>query len=906
MSSFMPSRINAKHHIVFCLSLLLASNSVLAKNYLYTPEGRAVPIKAGVTQPDLSAYRSPIESKVIDRRFYTNEATFMANEQFKWGMEGWNDMVKAAMPVAYRRAFQWVVMRENYMYARNLLDYVGGRSHSGVHMVQGPYWTMKANRHTAFNRLQRDRGERTFSNKDVLLGFYLPLVYQRTGFPRVFDDIQVTYLQYKSVDPRFTGVLDPTDSFDDPMSGKKGGWGVDNTYFNDYTQRFDHDKMDITFNMGGMGQFLKRRSQWADRFYQSDRHDEVEGTHDVVHLLGNDAEEGMRGWGLAMASVNVMLKVKSAMFTDGEKLMGINPASYDPKNGLRYIPHEITPNLLWVGDLPERLWSMDIKDSSSQLWDKASWLWGTSAFAVMVHRRPQLFTANPPVDGGLIEKDTGVMAAALSTAVFKNLKAMHLKKGILVSEWKPDSKSGNSFSMKDIAMAVTALHDLEQSWKIIGKYNSLRKEAIAILKTNANFLLKLQDPAGHFNSQYAVDGKAIGKDKLSSSNWEATRALLSAYFTTNDERYLAAARRAFNYNNKHFWIEAHGTYRTELNNDSVEVTPYKVGIALGAMREMLFATPAHMVNPQIERYTRYWIQTVDQSGLMQAETKFTGEIYAGFASGDDDADGIPVVSKGHGKNGTAPLMAGKVIINVGGKNNKAFHQLDAPLHNPNQLAKVNMQYQTKSAQTLSEILLPEIVKRTAAFVDRKPMTREDGTTIPLQPALKPQVALGIKHNLSGQQIFEANCQICHGQHGEGIDGKNLGNMMNFPYEAMFDVVQHGRFERSMPPWGIGNNDGFGGTLSKTEIDRIIAYVQSDTFRKNHTQSDEGQVLGKQLPKDVWFYLSRDNVKNKGKIIAGEAEAKAYIKAQTNPQAIKAAWWENLYLPATKTSMIDAE
>jgi len=883
--------------------ILISSNS-FAKNYIYTSDGRAVAIKAGVTQPDLSQYRSPIKSKVVDRRFYTNEATFLANEQFKWGMEGWNDMVKAALPVAYRRAFQWVVMRENYMYARNLLDFVGGRSHSGVHMVQGPYWTMKANRHTAFNRLLRDRGERTFSNKDVMLGFYLPMVYQRTGFPRVFDDIQVSYLQYKSVDPRFTGELDPSDSFNDPMSGKQGGWGVDNTYFNDYTQRFDHDKMDTTFNMGALGQFLKRRTQWADRFFQSDRHAEIEGSHDVVHLLGNDAEEGMRGWGLAMASVNVMLKVKSAMFTDGNKLLGINPAEYDPKNGLRYIPHEITPNLLWVGDMPERLWSMDIKDSSSQLWDQSSWLWGTGAFAVTVNRRDQVFTSNPPVDGGLIEKGVGHLAATLSTAIFKNLRAMHVKNGVLVSEWTLKTKSGNSISMKDMAMAMSALHDLEQSWNIIGKFKELRTQAVNILKTNANFLLSIQADDGHFNSRYTIDGKATGRDDLSASNWEATRALLAAYFTTKNERYLSGARKAFNYNNSQFWVEKDGVYRTQLGNDSVVVTPYHVGITLGALREMLFATPAHLVGPQIERYTRFWIQTVNQSGLMQAETKFTGEIYAGFASGDDDADGIPVVSKGYGLNGTAPLMAGKVIINVGGSDNLSFNKINEPLYNPNLLTEVVMRYQAQSNSEQKSIILPEKVLRTAAFVDRKPMTREDGTTIPLQPAIPAQVALGIKNNLTGQQIFEANCQICHGQHGEGIDGKNLGNMMNFPHESMYDVVQNGRFERSMPPWGIGNNDGFGGTLKKAEIDLVIKYVQSDVFRNNHNESDKGKVLANQLPKDVWFYLSRDNIKNRGKLIAGKAEAEKYIQQQENPQKIQASWWENLYLNNTQTSQLD--
>ncbi|KHD06389.1 hypothetical protein PN36_04265 [Candidatus Thiomargarita nelsonii] len=115
-------------------------------------------------------------------------------------------------------------------------------------------------------------------------------------------------------------------------------------------------------------------------------------------MLGNDAEEGMRGWGLLMGALNAILEVKSSMFTDGNKLMGINPATYNPARGLRYIPHEIMPNILWIGDLPERVWSIDLKDNSSQLWDQASWIWGTTAYATTVNRRTDAFTDNPPVD----------------------------------------------------------------------------------------------------------------------------------------------------------------------------------------------------------------------------------------------------------------------------------------------------------------------------------------------------------------------------------------------------------------------------------------------------------------------------------------------------------------------------
>jgi hypothetical protein len=538
--------------------------------------------------------------KVVDRRFYANEATFLANEGFKFGMEGFNDMVKGAFPVAYRRAFQWVTAREMYFYARYLLDFTGGRGHAGIHMLHGPYWTMQALRHSDYNKHRRERGERKFSNKDVLLGFYLPLVYQRTGFPRVFEDIQITYLQYKSVDPHFTGRLDSTDSFKDVMSGKKGGWGQPNAYFDDYPQRFDHDDMDTTFDLGTIGQYVKRRMQWSDLFFHSNHEEESVVSRGVkVPLLGNDAEEGMRGWGLAMSALNAILEVKSSMFTDGDKLMGINPATYNPAQGLRYIPHEIMPNILWIGDLPERLWSIDLKDNSSQLWDQASWIWGTTAYATTVNRRTDAFTDNPPVDGGLVEKSTGLVAEALANAIFKNVEAMHVRNGILVSQWTPDKKIGNRVTMRDITMMMVALRDMEQSWKVLEKYDEIAERVRALLAKNAQFLLKVQGADGSFHEAYAVpNGQPIGSNNLSAPNWAGIRALLAAYFTTQDESFLKAARKTFNLLNKEYWVEADGVYRSSRNDDTVVVTPYDIGIAMAGMREMLFATPTYKADQQ--------------------------------------------------------------------------------------------------------------------------------------------------------------------------------------------------------------------------------------------------------------------------------------------------------------------
>lgn len=879
-----------------CISITCAFiTQAIAKNYILTSDQRTVAIKGGFSQPDLSQYRSKIKSKIIDRTFYTNEATFMANEGYKTGMEGYNDMVKASFPVAYKRAFQWVTAREMYFYARYLLDYIGGRSHSGVHMVHGPYFSIKAEKHSQFNKLLRDRGERNFSNKDILLGMELPLVYQRTGFPRVFDDIQPTYLQYKSVQPFFTGKLDNTDSFDDPISGKKGGWGVPNTYFNDLPQRFDHGEMDTTFNLGAIGQFVKRRSQWLDRFFQANHTGTTHiSKHKEVSLLGNDAEEGMRGWGLTMSALNAMLQVKSSMFTDGEKLIGLNTETYDPKDGFKYLPHEIKPNLLWVGDIPERVWAMDMQDASSQLWDQASWVWATSAYAVAADRRGDFFTDNPPVDGGLVEKRTGLLAESIGNAVFKNIQAMHTDNNILVSQWHPEEGKGSSITLKDMAMAMVAVNDMAQSWQSMGRKPELVEQAKVLLVNNANFLVKVQNTNGSFNSSYSTSGQANGQRNIGTSQFEAIRALIAAYYSSRDDKYLVSARKAYNHVNKNYWQVRDGVYRSELNNDIATITPYSVGITMAALREIMFTTPSYLLEDQVEHMTRWWVQTVNQSGLLLSEHQSTGEIFTGYGNGDDDADGIPYVSAAHGEYGAAPVMSGEVKINLGASSNAVFDAIEGDIHQGENVKNVAMNFSIAQHPALKQA--PQLAlfnPNAAGLVKRDDLIRTDGSRIPLQPSKPILIGKGTQHNLTGKQIFEANCMLCHGQNGEGIDGKPLKNFMEYPAAAMEGFVYSGNPTASMPAFGIGNGDKVGGTLTKDEIKRLVSYVQSDGFKDNYAKSQKGEVIKDFQAKDIWFYLSRYNVQHQGKKIIDASVAQKYIDQMADPAQVKATKYENI-------------
>jgi len=308
---------------------------------------------------------------------------------------------------------------------------------------------------------------------------------------------------------------------------------------------------------------------------------------------------------------------------------------------------------------------------------------------------------------------------------------------------------------------------------------------------------------------------------------------------------------------------------------------------------MLFATPAYMTDPQIERYARWWYQTVDNSGAIQAETQITGEIYTGFIGGDDDADGIPFISKADGRNGIAPLIAGRVLINVGAPGNESYAREKGQSHNPNQYSNVRMSYLPQTAEQQDTILLPLRNPKVPGLVAHEVMEREDGTLVPLQASKPIQIGLGTVLGLSGKQIFEANCALCHGQHGEGIDGLPFVDDIDRTHDAMFKIVNTGRFEQFMPPWGVGNSDRGGSTLTKPEIDKVIEYVQSDEFRDNFYALESGAVIPGSNPKDVWFYLSRENARAEGSKISNSDDARRYFAQQPDPGKLEIPSWEHI-------------
>lgn len=825
-----------------------------AQETINAPDGRRVHRKGGAPQPDLSAYRSPLDSKIVDRRWYTNEGMYLANESNNSGVSFLLEAIKAGFPIAHNEAFAWVTAQEAYWYSRYMLSNVFSQSHLGISMIHGPYWTLKARESYQKNRLQRDRGERMPSNKDVMLGNYLPLFYKRTGFPRVFDDAAPTYLQYASGDPHFTGPIDVTDSFRDPMSGKNGNWGVPRYYIDWRNTRWDRDDMEIEFDLGGIAQTVKKELSWVQYFFHSDHRDASpsDPTREVL-LLGNDAEEGFRGVMLTFAAFNSMLEAKTALFYDPTrgKLGGIDPRTYDPAAGVKYLPHRIKPSVLYVGDLPERVWALDsVPDKRSLLWDQASWLWATSDYEWLgVRLEGRVFTDNPPVDAGIIESSTIEVAQGLSNIVVQNLDAMHSRDGVLVSEWSPRQGAGTELRMQDASMALVALQELidrrftRSAPRHLGARN-VPDLADKLLRSTADFLVRMQGEDGSFRPAYDVtNGVAQGASDLARPNWWAIRALTAAYWITEDDDYLQSARQAWNYLDSNFWDSEHGLFRSRRGDDTVILTPLEVGAATGAMRELMFATPLHEVEPLIERYTRWFVQSRDMSGMQMSEDNRTGELAYGVNGADEDGDGIPFLKQSHGRYGVAPLPASKVAVNLGGSDNQSFAALKGDRHDPDLFSSVSYAYLGAGSQpaeltvaagaerpatraTVSTVSRPvgAAERAPAKLVKREPMQRFYGTVIPLQPSLP--LERGSDH--SGREIYDRNCAVCHAADGRGNIGLSLETVASQGRGAVFEVPNKGRFDNAMPPWGVGT-DKLAGVLTDEELYRVAEYITTVLF-----------------------------------------------------------------------------
>ena len=715
---------------LIALGAVLAMPAAHASDFIAWPDGRKVKVVQPNRQVDLSSLYSGVRGQVLDRRFETNEALFLANEIYLSGTEFFLRASAAGVPIAHDEAFSYITNVEAYWYSRYNLMSLTTQSRCGIGVVHGPYLELRARKSTALNQFGRFRGELPLSNKDVMLTQVVASYLERTGMPEKFENAVPTMLEFASCNPKLVLPVDlRPDKHDRP------------TYLDDFWgQRWDFDGMEKIIDMGGVAQSMLKKVLWA-KFFLRRNHTDDDFPGEV--FLGNNAEDGLRGAMLTLESVSTMLMAKSALFADaaGRKLGGIDPRTYDPAKGLRYLPHRIDPELIYMTDMPVRHYDFDIADRASTLWDQASWLWALSEFYDYSNPRKRdnwdrVFGYQTPYDGSIMEQKYNLLARLLARVVFDNIRAQHVRDGHLVSRWTPRRGPGQAVSMQDLALSVIALSRYAETMDLDP---DRRAAARALVRSEAAHLLAMADGRGLYAARYEVPQGTPAAEETATAQAFAIRALLAAYRLTDKAKFLSAARRTAKAWGELFWDADAGLYRNRPGDDRVVYRPHDVAAILAALRELILVDR----DPEeLRRFKLFFVQSVDRSGLMQSEDVFTGERLDAVRAGDadSDGDGIPFLGS-KAAHGAALVFASKVGFD------------------------------------LSEAGGALAAAQPAPFSSR-PMT--------------------------GAAIFAANCAICHGEGGIGNEGPRLIDnpfVQLTGHAGVAQTVANGRLGVGMPAWG---------------------------------------------------------------------------------------------------------
>ncbi len=714
---------------LIALGAVLTVPAAHASDFIAWPDGRKVKVVQPNRQVDLSSLYTGVRGRVLDHRFETNEALYLANEIYLSGTEFFLRASAAGVPSAHDRAFSYITNVEAYWYSRYNLMSLTTQSRCGIGVVHGPYLELRARKSTALNQFGRFRGELPLSNKDVMLTQVIASYLERTGMPEKFENAVPTMLEFASCDPKLVLPVDLRPDGHDRPGYLDNFWG----------QRWDFDGMEKIIDMGGVAQSMLKKVLWA-KFFLRRNHTDDDFPGEV--FLGNNAEDGLRGAMLTLESVSTMLMAKSALFADarGRKLGGIDPRHYDPAAGLRYLPHRIDPELIYMTDMPVRHYDFAIADRASALWDQASWLWALSEFYDYSNPRRRdnwdhVFGYQTPYDGSIMEQKYNLLARLLARVVFDNIRAQHLRDGRLVSHWTPGAGAGDDIAMRDLSLAVVALARYAETMDLDPDRQAAAK---ALVQSAAEHLVGMADGHGLYAARYDVSqGTAAGEETATAQAF-AVRALLAAYELTDDAKFLTAARRTSEAWDDLFWDADAGLYRNRPEDDRVVYRPHDVAAILAALRERILIDR----DPEeLRRFKLFFVQSVDRSGLMQSEDIFTGEKIDRVRAGemDSDGDGIPFLGS-KAAHGAALVFASEVGFD------------------------------------LSE---------AGASLAAKPAP----------PSARPA---------TGAAIFAANCAICHGDGGIGNEGPRLVDnpyVQLTGHAGVAQTVANGRSGVGMPAWG---------------------------------------------------------------------------------------------------------
>ena len=537
---------------------------------------------------------------------------------------------------------------ENYEYSRYLLGTVISRSGIGLHMMWSPVITEMA-------AMEPDTFDGTFTG----------------GTPNGYkedDELMKTIMHFGMLANQMPPA-NPWPQFADFEGGDPHlAQPVADDFQMDFSSlRWDRDLMDKTLSPGAMGQSLMKQYLWAQDMLGGFHDGDDNGitpdgtiTPDSVGspnfdpnnniYYGGSALDGFIGQVLTAEAINKTKFLIGSLAYDGTELVSIDPATYDPVDGIKYFPHRISVTETPVGEmLPPQATELQVVDASSDLFDQLSYLWGTLNYKNMMdpdnNSDETHFAYHTVFDGNPFPapmSQTGMpgpfdLMKGTSKVIFMNLMAMHydMTNGTFVNTSGLSggiAQPGNEISTLEAGYMIMVLAKMNEEFT----NTPLEQMSLDALNAQSSFLIgSLQDASGGFHNGYTLNQGPVTSAKTSVSQAAAARGLYAAYALTGNEDYLDSANEAYNYLIDNYYVALQHAFKTELNNDLATYTPLNFAVVTGALRE------ATLIGGHTEAaaiYTRFFKKVANTMQL--AEFDMTGE-----TGNDSDGDGIPFLTE---------------------------------------------------------------------------------------------------------------------------------------------------------------------------------------------------------------------------------------------------------------------
>jgi hypothetical protein len=537
---------------------------------------------------------------------------------------------------------------EGYEYSRYLLGSVISRSGIGLNMMWSPMI-----------------GQMAAMEPEFFDGMFTGGM--KNGFKE--DDEMMMMVHHFSMLANQMAPMNPFPQFADFESGNPQ---LPQTVAPDFamdfaTLRWDRSQFSKVLNPAAMGQSLWKQYYWAKDMLGA-FHDSLDVTIDADGVVSPDSVgnphfdpnnnvfyggnnlDGFIGQVLTAESINKVEFILNNLAYDGTSLGMVDPATYDPANGIKYLPHRVAVTESSVNEmLPPKLSGLEVIDASSQLFDQVSLLLGTIHFKNMMDPNSNdsehlayhaVFDGDPfpapmSVSGEMGPYD--IMAGA-SMVLVKNLLAMHFNEtaGTFVDTSglsEGTVSSGNVISAVNAGYVLLALKNVAEEFA----GTPLATMSTDALNAQASFIYgSLKDPDGGFYNGYNLISGADKSAKKAESQAAIARGLYAAYELTNNSSYLDAANEAYQFLISRFYVPSEQIFRTEEGNNTASYSPFNLAVLSGGLRE------AALVGNQADApsiYTRFFTKVYNPMLLAEAEP-------SGETGNDSDGDGIPYVAGG--------------------------------------------------------------------------------------------------------------------------------------------------------------------------------------------------------------------------------------------------------------------